>query len=72
MHAQYFALINLNWNIQIWKNQLPAQILYPVTIPDLDSIIEFLDFKHWLIDFECQFRMLFVEVFVDTRLDERS
>ena len=33
MHAQYFALINLNWNIQIWKNQLPAQILYPVTIP---------------------------------------
>ena len=34
MHAQYFALINLNWNIQIWKNQLPAQILYPITIPD--------------------------------------
>ena len=36
MHAQYFALINLNWNIQIWKNQLPAQILYPVTIPAID------------------------------------
>ena len=33
MHAQYFALINLNCNIQILKNELPAQILYPFTIP---------------------------------------
>ena len=30
---QYFALINLNWNIQIWRNQLPAEILYPYYYP---------------------------------------
>ena len=49
MHAQYFALINLNWNIQIWRNQLPAEILYPYSQVSWSKNLIF-----WIVQRVCQ------------------